>query len=258
DLDFYAHYELQETIGEGAFGKVVLGEHILTKTKVAVKIIDQRVSKKIRRSLLHEVRCMADLHHLNIVRLFHVISSAESLFLVMEFVPGGDMLDYLRDHGRMSEDTARGVFRQLVSAVHYCHEKGVAHRDLKPQNVLLDAQMNAKLIDFGLGAASGIRQLNTFCGSFLYAAPELFLSKIHDGCATDTWSLGLMLYEMLTGTIPFQDVSLGELLERLGDEQYDMPSCLSIEAQNLLKKLLKPKPEHRSDLKSVIATTPRP
>lgn len=124
-----AHYELLEIIGEGAFGKVVLGEHILTKTKVAVKIIDQQVSKRIRRSLLHEVRCMEDLHHPNIVQLFHVITSPEYLFLVMEFVPGGDMLDYLRAHGCMSEDTARSVFRQLVSAVHYCHEKGIAHRD---------------------------------------------------------------------------------------------------------------------------------
>uniref|UniRef100_A0A671EDI2 non-specific serine/threonine protein kinase n=1 Tax=Rhinolophus ferrumequinum TaxID=59479 RepID=A0A671EDI2_RHIFE len=167
---------------------------------------------------------MADLHHPNIVRLFHVISLAESLLLVMEFVPGGDMLDYLRDHGCMSEDTARGVFRQLVSAVHYCHEKGIAHRDLKPQNVLLDAQMNAKLIDFGLGAASDIHQLSTFCGSFLYAAPELFLSKIYDGCATDTRSLGVMLYEMLTHTIPFEDVCLDELLERLGCGQYYMSS----------------------------------
>ncbi|KAF6327534.1 hypothetical protein mRhiFer1_008252 [Rhinolophus ferrumequinum] len=113
-----AHYELRGSLGEGSFAKVVLGKHILTKTMVAVKIIDQRVSNETHRSLRHEVRCMADLHHPNIVQLFHVISLAESLFLVTELVPGEDMLSYLLGHGRMSEDTACGVFRQLVSAVH--------------------------------------------------------------------------------------------------------------------------------------------
>ncbi|KAF6284469.1 hypothetical protein mRhiFer1_009232 [Rhinolophus ferrumequinum] len=131
-----AHYELQGTIGEGTFAKVVLGKHILTKTMVAVKIIDQRGSYRTLRSLLHEVRCMEDFHHPNIVQLFHVISTAESFSLVTELMPGEDMQHYLHDHSHMSEDTARGVFQQLVSAVQYCHEKGVAHRDLKPPNVL--------------------------------------------------------------------------------------------------------------------------
>lgn len=172
-----AHYKLNGSIGKGTFANVVVGTHILTQTKVAVKIIKQRVSDETRSFLLQEVRCMADLQHPNIVQLFHVISWADSLYLVMEFVPGGDLLDYLGAHGRLSEDTARGVFRQLVSAVHYCHEKGVAHRDLKAKNVLLDARMNATLVDFGLGAASNVHQRSTFCGSLLYMAPELFLGE---------------------------------------------------------------------------------
>ncbi|KAF6376375.1 hypothetical protein mRhiFer1_009568 [Rhinolophus ferrumequinum] len=140
-----AHYELQGNILKGSYGKVVLGKHILTERKVAVKIIHQEVSDRTHRSLLHEVRCMEVLHHPDIVQLFHVISMVESLILVMELMPGGDMLDYLHDHGLMSEDKAHRVFQQLVSAVHYCHKKGIAHRDLKPENVLLDTRMNVNL-----------------------------------------------------------------------------------------------------------------
>lgn len=188
-----AHYELNGSIGEGTFANVVAGMHILTQTKVAVKIIKERVSDNRRSTLLREVRCMAGLRHPNIVQLFHVIISADCLYLVLEFVPGGDLLGHLRQHGRMAEPTARGVFRQLVSAVHYCHEKGVAHRDLKPENVLLDARMHATLADFGLGAPSNIHRLRTFCGTLFYRAPELFLGDTYDGRAANIWSLGTLL-----------------------------------------------------------------
>lgn len=247
-----AHYELNGSIGEGTFGNVVVGMHIVTQTKVAVKIIKQRVSDDTHSSLLQEVRCMADLHHPNIVQLFHVISWADSLYLVMEFVPGGDMLDYLRAHGRMSEDTARGVFRQLVSAVHYCHEKGVAHRDLKTENVLLDAQMKATLADFGLGASSNIHQRSTFCGSLLFTAPELFLGEPYDSCAADIWSMGVLLYEMLTDTVPFQATSWPELMTKIASGRYVVPSYLSIHVANLLQKLLNLNPEQRDDLKAIM------
>ncbi|KAF6323439.1 hypothetical protein mRhiFer1_008411 [Rhinolophus ferrumequinum] len=206
----------------------------------------------MQRSLLHEVRCMADLHHPNIVQLLHMISLAESLYLVMELVPGGVMLDYLCDHGRMSEDTARGVFWQLLSALHYCHEKGIAHWDLQPQNVLLDAQMNAKLADFGLGASSNVHRLSTFCGSPLYAAPELFLSETQDGCAADIWSLGALLYQMLTDTVPFEAKSLEELLKKTGSGQYVVPTYLSTDVENFLKNLLNLNPEQRDNLKNIM------
>ncbi|KAF6351621.1 hypothetical protein mRhiFer1_010137 [Rhinolophus ferrumequinum] len=152
------HYKLLETTGKGSFAKVVLGQHILTGTEP------------------------------NIIQLFHVINTMDSLFLVMELVPGGDMLDYLYDHSRMSEDKARGVFRQLVSAVQYCHQKGIAHGDLNLHNVLLGTQMNAKLADLGLRTSFNGHQLSTFCGNPVYTAPELFLGQKYDGPSMDIWS----------------------------------------------------------------------
>ncbi|XP_032944151.1 serine/threonine-protein kinase MARK2-like [Rhinolophus ferrumequinum] len=248
-----AHYELNGSIGEGSFGNVVVGTHILTPTQVAVKVIKQQVSDKTRSSLLQEARCMADLQHPNIVQLFHGIIAEESLYLVMEFVPGGDMMDYLRDNGRMSEDTARGVFRQLVSAVHYCHEKGVAHRDLKPENVLLDSRMNATLVDFGLGASSNIHQLSKFCGTFMYTAPEVFLGKTYDGCAADIWSLGMLLYKMLTNMVPFDTTSWPVLMMKIRSGQYFVPTYLSTQVANLLQKLLNLHPRQRDNLRDIMS-----
>ncbi|XP_032944155.1 serine/threonine-protein kinase MARK2-like [Rhinolophus ferrumequinum] len=248
-----AHYELNGSIGEGSFGNVVVGTHILTQTQVAVKVIKQQVSDQTRSSLLQEARCMADLQHPNIVQLFHVIIADESLYLVMEFVPGRDMLDYLRDNGRMSEDTARGVFRQLVSAVHYCHEKGVAHRDLKPDNVLLDSRMNATLVDFGLGASSNIHQLSKFCGTLIYTAPEVFVRKTYDGCAADIWSLGMVLYEMLTNMEPFDTASWPVLMMKIRNGQNFVPTYLSTQVANLLQKLLNLHPRQRDNLRDIMS-----
>ncbi|KAF6270072.1 hypothetical protein mRhiFer1_009686 [Rhinolophus ferrumequinum] len=218
---------------------------------VAVKIIDQQVSYRTCRSLLHKVRCMEDLYHPNIVQLFHVISTAESLFLAMELMPGENMHHYLRDHNRMSENKACSVFWQLVSAVHYCHEKGIAHRDLKPQNVLLDTQMNAKLADFArLGASFNVHQLSTFCGGPAYVAPELSLGEIYDGRVADIWSLRALLYKMLTNTIPFK--AMKELMKKLGSGQYAVPPYLSIDMENFLKKLLTLNSEQRQNLKDIM------
>ncbi|TEA24677.1 hypothetical protein DBR06_SOUSAS6310054, partial [Sousa chinensis] len=143
-------YEILHTIGEGTFAKVKLARHILTGTQVAVKVI-----KKRRQSLstfqehFREVRNLKALNHPNIVKLLGVIDTEETLFLVMEYLSGGDMFSYLVNHGRMTEAEARGPFQQLVSALQHCHERGIVHRDLKPPNILFDSNMNLKLTDFG-------------------------------------------------------------------------------------------------------------
>lgn len=149
--DHRANYELLATIGQGSFAKVMLGRHLSTGTLVAVKIIEQRAAEVLGRPLLHEVRCLAALSHPNIIRLFDVINATEQLVLVMELVPEGDVDDFLHKNGRMSENQARHVFRQLISAVHHCHQKGIVHRDIKAQNVLLDGRMTVKTHRFWTG-----------------------------------------------------------------------------------------------------------
>ncbi|XP_062312011.1 serine/threonine-protein kinase MARK2-like, partial [Osmerus eperlanus] len=171
------NYRLLKTIGKGNFAKVKLARHVLTGKEVAVKIIDktQLNSSSLQKVTFREVRIMKLLNHPNIVKLFEVIETEKTLYLVMEYASGGEVFDYLVAHGRMKEKEARAKFRQIVSAVQYCHQKNIVHRDLKAENLLLDADMNIKIADFGFSNEFTLgSKLDTFCGSPPYAAPELF------------------------------------------------------------------------------------
>uniref|UniRef100_A0A671EG58 non-specific serine/threonine protein kinase n=1 Tax=Rhinolophus ferrumequinum TaxID=59479 RepID=A0A671EG58_RHIFE len=229
-------YELLQTIGEGNHAKVKLGQHLPTGTQVAIKIIRKQGFNNQQRPVLKEAHCMAGLRHPNIVQLFEVINTKVSLFIIMEHVTGGDMQDYILTHGCMTEGEARRSFRQLVSAVHYCHEKGIIHRDLKPQNVLFDTEMNVKLTDFGISTPFNGNKLSTCCGSPAYAAPELLREEEYDGPPVDIWSLGVLLYKMVTGTIPFKGKDLIELVSQILKGTYTLPLYLTAELHTLLRR----------------------
>ncbi|TMS02202.1 Serine/threonine-protein kinase MARK2, partial [Larimichthys crocea] len=192
------NYRLLKTIGKGNFAKVKLARHVLTGKEVAVKIIDKtQLNSSSLQKLFREVRIMKMLNHPNIVKLFEVIETEKTLYLVMEYASGGEVFDYLVAHGRMKEKEARAKFRQIVSAVQYCHQKCIVHRDLKAENLLLDADMNIKIADFGFSNEFTLgNKLDTFCGSPPYAAPELFQGKKYDGPEVDVWSLGVILYTL--------------------------------------------------------------
>ncbi|RXN24797.1 MAP microtubule affinity-regulating kinase 3-like isoform X2 [Labeo rohita] len=192
------NYRLLKTIGKGNFAKVKLARHILTGSEVAIKIIDKtQLNPTSLQKLSREVTIMKNLNHPNIVKLFEVIETEKTLFLVMEYASGGEVFDYLVAHGRMKEKEARAKFRQIVSAVQYCHQKHIVHRDLKAENLLLDADMNIKIADFGFSNEFMVgNKLDTFCGSPPYAAPELFQGKKYDGPEVDVWSLGVILYTL--------------------------------------------------------------
>ncbi|XP_063255508.1 MAP/microtubule affinity-regulating kinase 3 isoform X10 [Prinia subflava] len=230
------NYRLLKTIGKGNFAKVKLARHILTG-----------------RELFREVRIMKILNHPNIVKLFEVIETEKTLYLIMEYASGGEVFDYLVAHGRMKEKEARAKFRQIVSAVQYCHQKHIVHRDLKAENLLLDADMNIKIADFGFSNEFTVgNKLDTFCGSPPYAAPELFQGKKYDGPEVDVWSLGVILYTLVSGSLPFDGQNLKELRERVLRGKYRIPFYMSTDCENLLKRFLVLNPTKRGTLEQIM------
>ncbi|XP_078792177.1 serine/threonine-protein kinase MARK2 isoform X16 [Oryzias latipes] len=247
-------YRLLKTIGKGNFAKVKLARHVLTGKEVAVKIIDKtQLNSSSLQKLFREVRIMKLLNHPNIVKLFEVIETDKTLYLVMEYASGGEVFDYLVAHGRMKEKEARAKFRQIVSAVQYCHQKCIVHRDLKAENLLLDAEMNIKIADFGFSNEFTLgNKLDTFCGSPPYAAPELFQGKKYDGPEVDVWSLGVILYTLVSGSLPFDGQNLKELRERVLRGKYRIPFYMSTDCENLLKKFLILNPSKRGSLEQIM------
>uniref|UniRef100_A0A8B9KNR7 non-specific serine/threonine protein kinase n=1 Tax=Astyanax mexicanus TaxID=7994 RepID=A0A8B9KNR7_ASTMX len=240
------NYRLLKTIGKGNFAKVKLARHVLTGK-------EHQFLSLLFPQLFREVRIMKLLNHPNIVKLFEVIETEKTLYLVMEYASGGEVFDYLVAHGRMKEKEARAKFRQIVSAVQYCHQKCIVHRDLKAENLLLDADMNIKIADFGFSNEFTLgNKLDTFCGSPPYAAPELFQGKKYDGPEVDVWSLGVILYTLVSGSLPFDGQNLKELRERVLRGKYRIPFYMSTDCENLLKKFLILNPTKRGSLEQVM------
>uniref|UniRef100_A0A673J6Z9 non-specific serine/threonine protein kinase n=1 Tax=Sinocyclocheilus rhinocerous TaxID=307959 RepID=A0A673J6Z9_9TELE len=227
-------YRLLKTIGKGNFAKVKLAKHVLTGKEVRIAFTPQ-------------------IKNVTQVKLFEVIETDKTLYLVMEYASGGEVFDYLVAHGRMKEKEARAKFRQIVSAVQYCHQKCIVHRDLKAENLLLDADMNIKIADFGFSNEFTLgNKLDTFCGSPPYAAPELFQGKKYDGPEVDVWSLGVILYTLVSGSLPFDGQNLKELRERVLRGKYRIPFYMSTDCENLLKKFLILNPTKRGSLDQIM------
>ncbi|CAF0793378.1 unnamed protein product [Adineta steineri] len=247
-------YRFSKTIGKGNFAKVKLARHLPTGREVAIKIIDKaQLNPTSLQKLFREVKIMKGLDHPNIVKLFEVIETEKTLYLVMEYASGGEVFDYLVAHGRMKEKEARSKFRQIVSAVQYLHQKHIVHRDLKAENLLLDAELNIKIADFGFSNEfiPG-NKLDTFCGSPPYAAPELFQGKKYDGPEVDVWSLGVILYTLVSGSLPFDGQNLKELRERVLRGKYRIPFYMSTDCETLLKKFLVLNPTRRVSLDAIM------
>uniref|UniRef100_A0A8C7I751 non-specific serine/threonine protein kinase n=1 Tax=Oncorhynchus kisutch TaxID=8019 RepID=A0A8C7I751_ONCKI len=247
------NYRLLKTIGKGNFAKVKLARHILTgrevrphQTPEAPVMIDSALSNVFVEKIIQLSRI--------VLKLFEVIETEKTLYLVMEYASGGEVFDYLVAHGRMKEKEARAKFRQIVSAVQYCHQKKIVHRDLKAENLLLDADMNIKIADFGFSNEFTMgSKLDTFCGSPPYAAPELFQGKKYDGPEVDVWSLGVILYTLVSGSLPFDGQNLKELREqRVVRGKYRIPFYMSTDCENLLKRFLVLNPSKRGTLEQIM------
>ncbi|CAL8102048.1 unnamed protein product [Calicophoron daubneyi] len=248
-------YRLLRTIGKGNFAKVKLAIHMATGAEVAIKIINKTVmDSTLLKRLKREITIMKVTNHPNIVRLLEIIENEDVLCLVMEYASGGEIFDYLVANGRMREKEARIKFRQLISAIQYCHSKRIVHRDLKAENILLDRNLNVKVADFGLANTFTYDQrLTTFCGSPPYAAPELFLGIPYYGPGVDIWSLGVILFTLVLGHLPFDARDLRELRSKILGLHYTIPKgSISPECESLLRKMLVLDPKDRSSLKTLM------
>ncbi|XP_021236938.1 maternal embryonic leucine zipper kinase isoform X1 [Numida meleagris] len=250
------YYELHETIGTGGFAKVKLGRHLLTGEKVAIKIMDKVALGDDLPRVKTEIDAMKNLSHQHVCRLYHVIETSKKIFMVLEYCPGGELFDYIVSKDRLSEEEARAFFRQIVSAIAYVHSQGYAHRDLKPENLLIDEEHNLKLIDFGLCAKpkGGLDyRLNTCCGSPAYAAPELIQGKAYIGSEADIWSMGVLLYALLCGFLPFDDDNVMAVYRRITRGRYTVPKWLSPSSTLLLSQLLQVDPKKRITVKHLLS-----
>ncbi|KFV73370.1 Maternal embryonic leucine zipper kinase [Struthio camelus australis] len=250
------YYKLYETIGTGGFAKVKLAQHLLTGEKVAIKIMDKLALGDDLPRVKIEIDAMKSLSHQHICQLYHVIETSKKIFMVLEYCPGGELFDYIISKDRLSEEEARVFFRQIVSAIAYVHSQGYAHRDLKPENLLIDDEHNLKLTDFGLCAKpkGGLDyHLNTCCGSPAYAAPELIQGKAYIGSEADIWSMGVLLYALLCGFLPFDDDNVMAVYRKIMRGKYYVPKWLSPSSTLLLHQMLQVDPKKRITVKHLLS-----
>ncbi|KAI8900785.1 kinase-like domain-containing protein [Globomyces pollinis-pini] len=248
-------YTMEKVIGQGTYGKVRLGIHNETDEKVAIKVIEkcQIQSPKQVARLQREIRFLKLLHHPNIVKVIDVIETQEFIYIIMEFAIGGELFDYIVANKRVKEREARHFFRMVLSAIDYCHQNAIIHRDLKPENLLLDDKKNIKIIDFGFGNNFTINGLlDTFCGSPFYAAPEMILGKKYEGPEVDMWSLGVILFALLCGHLPFDDDNMKELYKKIASGTYKCPGYVEPSARHLIDRLITVDPKKRATLKEVL------
>ena len=247
-------YELGKNLGVGSFGKVKLGTHIPTGAKVAIKIINRAkirsldMEQKVRR----EIKILRLFDHPHIIRLYEVIDTPTDIFVVMEYVSGGELFDYIVMKGRLAENEARRFFQQILAGIEYCHHHMVVHRDLKPENLLLSAENSVKIADFGLSnlMTDGCF-LKTSCGSPNYAAPEVIRGDLYAGTEVDVWSCGVILYALLCGSLPFDDEDIPNLFKKIKNGIYTLPGHLSKLSRDLIPRMLVVDPMKRMTIPEI-------
>ncbi|CAI2348545.1 unnamed protein product [Caenorhabditis sp. 36 PRJEB53466] len=248
-------YAIKESIGKGAFGAVKRGTHIKTGFDVAIKILNRSKMKGMGTVLKtrNEIENLQTLTHPHITRLFRVISTPSDIFLIMELVSGGELFSLITKKGSLPVKESRRYFQQIISGINYCHKHMIVHRDLKPENLLLDHNKNIKIADFGLSNyMSDGNLLSTCCGSPNYAAPELITNSLYIGPEVDVWSCGIILYAMLSGTLPFDDQHVPTLFKKIKSGLYVVPYSMEKEAANLIQMMLTVDPLKRADIKKIV------
>ncbi|CAJ0929173.1 unnamed protein product, partial [Mesorhabditis belari] len=248
-------FELTETLGSGTFGKVKVGVHEVTGYKVAIKMMSRAVIKHldVANKIRREIQNLSQFSHPHIIQLYAVVSTPTHIFMVMEYVSGGELFEYIVKKGSLNTNDARRFFQQIISGVSYCHNHFVVHRDLKPENLLLDKDLNVKIADFGL--SNMMRDgdfLRTSCGSPNYAAPEVISGMLYCGPEVDIWSCGVILFALLSGRLPFDDDHIPALFRKIKAGVFTIPQHFDQLVTDLLKRMLEVDATKRAKIHEII------
>nr|XP_020441625.1 serine/threonine-protein kinase BRSK2-like [Monopterus albus]XP_020441626.1 serine/threonine-protein kinase BRSK2-like [Monopterus albus] len=246
-------YRLEKTLGKGQTGLVKLGVHCITGQKVAIKIVNrEKLSESVLMKVEREIAILKLIEHPHVLKLHDVYENNKYLYLVLEHVSGGELFDYLVKKGRLTPKEARKFFRQIISALDFCHSHSICHRDLKPENLLLDEKNNIRIADFGMASLQvGDSLLETSCGSPHYACPEVIRGEKYDGRRADVWSCGVILFALLVGALPFDHDNLRQLLEKVKSGVFHMPHFIPPDCQALLKGMIEVNSDKRLTLEAI-------
>ncbi|KAK6461550.1 hypothetical protein DFJ63DRAFT_297724 [Scheffersomyces coipomensis] len=263
-------WKLGRTLGRGSTGRVRLAKNINNGKLAAVKIVPKSNFKRLENpkykhsdslsnkdrlpyGIEREIIIMKLISHPNIMGLYDVWENKNDLYLILEYIEGGELFDYLIKRGRLQEFEAINYFKQIINGIGYLHQFNICHRDLKPENLLLDFNKNIKIADFGMAALEVKEKLlETSCGSPHYASPEIVAGKNYHGAPSDIWSCGIILFALLTGHLPFDDENIRKLLLKVQNGKFIMPHDLSWEAKDLITKMLRVNPQDRISIEKIL------
>ena len=251
---YIGQFILGEKLGQGTFGIVVLAKHQITGEKVAIKILDKEkiIQEADKTRIEREIKILKNLRHNNIVHLYDIKETSNSLYIIMEYIQGKELFDYIVSKKRLSEIEACNFYQQIISGIEYLGKIRVVHRDIKPENLLLDNKNKIKIVDFGLSNIYPNNELlQTACGSPCYAAPEMINGELYKGLGADIWSSGIVLYAMLCGYLPFEDGDNEILYKKITDGKFKTPKYLSENCKDILHKILNVDPKKRYTIKQI-------
>ena len=246
--NYIGDYIIKETIGTGTFSKVKLGINKYTKEKVAIKLLEKSkiTEKEDLKRINREISIIKKLSHPNIIKINEIFENEKYYYIIMDYCSKGELFDYIVKKTKLTEDESSFFFYQIINAIEYIHKKNIVHRDLKPENLLLTENNKIKIIDFNLSNYFYKNNLlSTPCGSPCYAAPEMVSGKKYNGFKTDIWAIGIILYAMSCGYLPFEDSDNEILFQKILECDLEFPNFLSFECIDIIKKILNVNPYDR-------------
>ena len=252
-MNIINEYTIKETIGKGAFSKVKLGINKLTGEKVAIKIIDKKKIKinSENKRIEREINILKKLNHLNIVKIVQIKEDMNNIYIIMEYIEN-NLFNYILNKKYLSEQESSFYFFQLISGIDFIHSQGIVHRDLKPENILITKNKILKIIDFGLSNYfSKGKLLSTLCGSPSYTAPEIIQGNKYDGFVCDIWAIGIILYTMICGHLPFEEYDNKILFKKIIKCKIEYPKYIPNNIKILLQKILVANPDKRINIKEI-------